>query len=590
MDSPLATISVDDLLPPYVLESPTQTLLDLKSVKHSLTFASDAVLEPSDRISVKWQGAPGTPAEGSYTSGFVDVGGKRPFELLIAPSLAAINQGQTVTLTYDIIRGNSPPVTSQPLILYVLPLAQADLPRVFIEQADETGQGLNLFVEDLPQFTLHINAWLLINQGDFFWARLKGINANDSVFDQQYWKAPDNLVGPEFFRLGFFAQTFAAAPLKGLKDRSVLTVEFAASVNRSQDEVEAVRFAPRHYIVRTGAPPLPGKPAIVSVTDSFGQAIADGGDTFDTRVTVSGTANAGEQVEVFDGTDSRGPARAESGTWNLLLSGLTVGEHPFTAKALYGGGEISDRRTIIVIPTPRAQLSVEEAPDNISLDPLRAVATLTAMLDYDMQPTDMVSVTVTAAVGTPAAGSHTTTPVAAGNTRPRKIALPVALVAFSIGKTMDVTFTYSRGNSAPVTSPPLRLNVLPIALDRLDAPVITQADGSDILDLNDVQTGANLLFGLWLHGAVNQRLWLDLEGESASGPHNLSIWQGHRNAVHRAWVTAGGFNQFVSPDYFRLLKNGSRLTVRLRVNLDQVSDLATATVFQTREYTIRAMS
>ena len=589
MNSTSVKITIDDLPPPYVLESPTYTLLDPVMVKYSLTIAADAALQSTDKISVKWLGAPGTPAEGSHVTGFVEVGDKRPVELRLAPSLAAINQGKTVTLTYDIIRGNSPAVTSQPLILYVLPVAQGDLPRPTIESAEKEGEGLDLFVRDLQRFILRIDAWPLIDQRQFFWAGFLGTNADDSVFDQQYWSAPGSQVSLDFFRYGFFAQDFPAGPLQGLKDRSVLTIKFGASLDGSLVESDATDFALRHYIVRTGAAPTPLKPEIRSVKDPELQEIPNGQETLATSVTISGTAMAGEQLVVFDGPDSKGTVRAEDGSWLFPLSGLVVGEHSFTAQAMYGDDEVSDPWTITVNPTEGRQLSIEEAPDNANLDPLQATTSLTAVLDYDMQPTDLVSVTVTAAAGTPPAGSHTTTPVAAGTTRPRKITLPVPLVAFSIEKDMEVTFTYTRGISDPVTSPPLRLNVLPIASDQLDAPVIIQANGTDILDLKDVQSGANLRFGVWSHIAVYQCIWLDLEGESSTGAHNLRMWLGTTHRVHRAWITNGSYPPIVSANYLRLLKDGSKLTIRFRVNLDQVANANTAMVFQTREYTIRAV-
>jgi hypothetical protein len=46
------------------------------------------------------------------------------------------------------------------------------------------------------------------------------------------------------------------------------------------------------------------------------------------------------------------------------------------------------------------------------------------VVNDDLLPTDMVFVTVTAAEGTPAAGSHSTTPIAAGTARPIRTVLP----------------------------------------------------------------------------------------------------------------------------------------------------------------------
>ncbi|MNN89371.1 hypothetical protein D3C81_2071850 [compost metagenome] len=88
---------------------------------------------------------------------------------------------------------------------------------------------------------------------------------------------------------------------------------------------------------------------------------------------------------------------------------------------------------------------------------------------------------------------------------------------------------------------------------------------------------------------MGQRIWLFLEGERSTGAHNLQMWVGTTNMVHRAWVTNSGYTALVSANYLRLLKDGSKLIIRFRVNLDQVANFDTATVFQTQEYTIRAV-
>ncbi|MBC3210512.1 Ig-like domain repeat protein, partial [Pseudomonas sp. SWRI111] len=70
----------------------------------------------------------------------------------------------------------------------------------------------------------------------------------------------------------------------------------------------------------------------------------------ETAVTLSGVAANGQQVEVFDGTVSRGQATAHAttGVWTLLVTALTVAAHSFTAKALYGSGASSAARTLTV--------------------------------------------------------------------------------------------------------------------------------------------------------------------------------------------------------------------------------------------------
>ncbi|MHC8326188.1 hypothetical protein [Pseudomonas sp. LB1P83] len=581
MNNP-STLLTNDLPPPYIKENPAFTLLSPVPVRHTLTVVVNYEMQPTDRISVRWQGAPNTPAEGSYTSGLVQVGNTRPMELRIPNSLVTYNLGRTVTLTYTVISGDSEPRTSQPLILYVLPLAQGDLPRPVILQADNAGEGLVLDVNNLTEFTLRINGWPLIAYDQKFCLRLRGTNANGSAFDVLYW--PSTVVDQSFILRGLHAQNHDAAPLKGLRGGSILIVELMATLDGSPVET-ALKFAPRNYIVRTNAS-IP--PVILSVKDPLDQDIADGGDTEHGSVTVEGTAMAGEAVEIFDGQISQGTVTADSGSWEFHVTGLSNGSHELKAKALYGDEEVSNSWTINVTLKDR-QLSIEEAPDNTNLNPLAATQSLTVILDYESEANDIITVQWIAAAGTPEAGSHTTTPVLAGSTRPIKIALPVSLVAFSERKRVVVTFTYTRGASLPVTSQPFPLNVLAIPATALVAPVITQANGTTVLDLKDVMAGATLLFGGWPHIATGQSIWLDLEGENPSGgSHNLTVWIGSRNSVHRGWVTANSYSTPIAYSYLRHLRDGSKLSIRFRVNLDQIRDPATAVVFDAREYTVRA--
>jgi YVTN family beta-propeller protein len=92
-------------------------------------------------------------------------------------------------------------------------------------------------------------------------------------------------------------------------------------------------------------------PTLTSVKGSpSGEDIPEGGTTVETAVTLSGTASKGQNVEVFDGTTSKGQATADKGTgvWSLLVSGLSESVHRFKAKALYGTGVESAVRTFTV--------------------------------------------------------------------------------------------------------------------------------------------------------------------------------------------------------------------------------------------------
>lgn len=91
-----------------------------------------------------------------------------------------------------------------------------------------------------------------------------------------------------------------------------------------------------------GKPVALDPPVISSVKDSEGQEIADGGTTTETSVTLTGTAPATLGVEVLDGDVSKGkPIADDAGQWTLPVSGLDIGAHVMTAKALYGENEVS---------------------------------------------------------------------------------------------------------------------------------------------------------------------------------------------------------------------------------------------------------
>jgi hypothetical protein len=93
-------------------------------------------------------------------------------------------------------------------------------------------------------------------------------------------------------------------------------------------------------------------PTISSVKGSpSGVEIPNGGTTIETAVTLTGTASKGQKVEVFDGAVPKGQETADpiTGIWTLLVTGLSEAAHSFTAKALYGPGQVSAARTLTVI-------------------------------------------------------------------------------------------------------------------------------------------------------------------------------------------------------------------------------------------------
>ena len=107
--------------------------------------------------------------------------------------------------------------------------------------------------------------------------------------------------------------------------------------------------------------------------------------------TVSGTAEAGTTVKLFEGTVSRGTAAySSSGNWSVALSGVSEGSHSYTAKATdrmgYTSGASSARTVIVdmtapmvtsvspvagatgVLPSTNVSASFSEAMDEASVE------------------------------------------------------------------------------------------------------------------------------------------------------------------------------------------------------------------------------
>ncbi|MDX6485699.1 MAG: hypothetical protein QOF43_852, partial [Gaiellaceae bacterium] len=81
---------------------------------------------------------------------------------------------------------------------------------------------------------------------------------------------------------------------------------------------------------------------------------------------LSGTAEAGTTVEVFEGAVSKGVASASDGTWTLTLSNVPDGEHSYTARATSPAGTstASPNRTVRVQnAAPPAAPSVAGGPE-----------------------------------------------------------------------------------------------------------------------------------------------------------------------------------------------------------------------------------
>ncbi|WP_296254137.1 MULTISPECIES: hypothetical protein [unclassified Pseudomonas] len=106
-------------------------------------------------------------------------------------------------------------------------------------------------------------------------------------------------------------------------------------------------------------------PTISSIRDSDGDEIAPNGFTVDTRLTLTGNANANLEVEIFDGTASKGRVTVNgSGVWTSTLENLSVASHSMTAKALYGNGATSSVRNFTIVALVNPSITSVVDPQN----------------------------------------------------------------------------------------------------------------------------------------------------------------------------------------------------------------------------------
>ncbi|SDU34056.1 hypothetical protein [Pseudomonas moraviensis] len=90
-------------------------------------------------------------------------------------------------------------------------------------------------------------------------------------------------------------------------------------------------------------------PTLDSVFDDKGVEVPKNTNTLSTSLTLKGSASIGQKVEIFDDTFPKGEVTATSGTWERLMTGLSLTSHSFTAKALYGTGSSSKPYEINIV-------------------------------------------------------------------------------------------------------------------------------------------------------------------------------------------------------------------------------------------------
>lgn len=278
-------------------------------------------------------------------------------------------------------------------------------------------------------------------------------------------------------------------------------------------------------------------------------------------------------------------------TWTVTTSSDDIGDFTLSLDCLRFKQPPTWTGTTNRLPA----LTIDEA-DGSQLDPLEAVTNLTAVVPqyFNMRDSDQISVTWTGAAGSPEEGSHSTLPVEVETVGPKPIDLPVGLIAYALGKSVTVTYTVMRDGSSLPAPDTLTLNVSPLPESALapSRPYFRNAtleDGAE-LDVGNLPSNAMMQVDIWPHIAVGQHLWMSLKGHKADGAeHNRNIWTPPGPSVGGSWLEYGYYRLSTEiSDYLRELGDGSVLTVEFKVAFNKTIDVAQATTFPMRTYTIRA--
>ncbi|MBD8476204.1 hypothetical protein IFT98_18490 [Pseudomonas sp. CFBP 8770] len=295
----------------------------------------DARLRVGDIVMPFWR----LPGNVDKTVSYITVSVAGEAQGSIPADVLATSLGKAVQVLYAVSQDGTVRPVSEVLTLQVQALPATALSQLTIQEAANAGAGPEFDVSSASAATLHVGVWPLIAEGQAVWLTLSGTKSDGTAYSKAIWAAGSSRVNATWIMDGYWPTNLPITELKQLKDGSALTVTFKAGLDGTQMEANAVTFAAKVYKVKAVADI---RPVITSVRDSKGEVSA-GGTTYDGRVTVSGTATAGQQVELIDVATSKGVVSVDAGgTWTASVTGLAVGSHSLTAQALYGSAPVSN--------------------------------------------------------------------------------------------------------------------------------------------------------------------------------------------------------------------------------------------------------
>jgi len=115
----------------------------------------------------------------------------------------------------------------------------------------------------------------------------------------------------------------------------------------------------------------------------------------DGSFSVSGSAEAGSTVELFEGTASKGTTKADSssGAWSISLSGLSEGAHTYTAKATDAAGNTSTTSSSVTVTVDKSAPKVDSVIPKEDVTGVDRTTNVTATFSEKMRDTSIYGTT-----------------------------------------------------------------------------------------------------------------------------------------------------------------------------------------------------
>ena len=335
----LVGIPLGKLPPPTVVQAPDGMLNPMNArngVDIDCSYATmDALL---DRLGLKWRGTPGAgtsedlekPAEATGTVRFH-----------LPPSFVGANIARLVAVNYDVQRYGLW-TTSEILPLTVLNFQnpETELPRPEVPQANA---GQLLVMELVGNANVLVKAWPFIALNQLIWLYIEG---QASTGDHRIDLLTAHKVNSTQLTQGL-NETLLKTELLKLLHGSNATVVCKVVFDNGTDEDAAIAFPKLTLLIRQHYEYV--TPVITIVMTAQGTVIPEGGQTYDKRLTIMGTATRAEKVDVqIDGV-SKGMPTVDANSEFTITVDLMEGLHRVVAIAQYEADDrISDPRSFTI--------------------------------------------------------------------------------------------------------------------------------------------------------------------------------------------------------------------------------------------------